>query len=552
MTRTALISTAVLLLSLMAVAAPEPASGPDVRKNTARLRVAAGAGNAPASGPFESATAPAPQGHIDKMVFGRLDRLGIPPANLCSDAVFVRRAYLDVIGTLPTEAEAREFLLSKDPGKRSALIDRLLERDEFASFWAMKWGDLLRVKAEFPVNLWPNAAQAYHRWIRASIKENKPYDRFVRELLTASGSNFRVPQVNFYRAIQSREPSAIASAVALTFMGVRTDGWPKERLAGMAVLFSQVGYKATAEWKEEIVFFDPGKNVSSATRAASQPAAVFPDGTAAKVAPDRDGREVFADWLIDARNPWFAKCIVNRIWCWLLGRGIINEPDDIRPDNPPSNPELLAWLERELIGAHWDLKHIYRLILTSNAYQLSSVPRSDRPEAAANFASYPLRRLDAEVLMDALCQITGTSEKYSSAIPEPFTFIPDNLRTISLPDGSITSSFLDMFGRPSRDSGMESERNNRATAAQRLYMLNSSHVQDKIEQSRKLGPLLRASNNPRQTANGLYLAILSRFPTEDELKIAESYAKAGGGNGREAAVDLAWALINSAEFLYRH
>ncbi len=413
----------------------------------------------------------------------------------------------------------------------------------------MKWSDLLRVKAEFPINLWPNAAQAYHRWIRTSIRENKPYDQFVREMLTASGSNFRVPPVNFYRAMQNREPPGIAQTVALTFMGVRAENWPKDRLAGMAVFFSQIGYKPTGEWKEEIVCFDP--NHAAEPGGVAQ-AAVFPDGTQVRLAPDRDPREVFADWLIDAENPWFARNIVNRIWSWLLGRGIIHEPDDIRPDNPPSNPELLAYLEKELVASHHDLKHIYRLILNSQTYQLSSIARDDDPRGAANFACYPLRRLEAEVLIDALCQITGTTEEYSSAIPEPFTFIPEDLRSIALPDGSITSSFLEMFGRPPRDTGLESERNNRPTAAQRLHLLNSSHIQRKIEQSPKLGLQMRAKANPRQVVTGLYLTILSRFPTDEELKIVATYAQPGGAKGREAAVDLAWALINSAEFLYRH
>jgi hypothetical protein len=216
----------------------------------------------------------------------------------------------------------------------------------------------------------------------------------------------------------------------------------------------------------------------------------------------------------------------------------------------------LAYLERELIASHYDLKHIYRLILTSKAYQLSCIPQASGPRAAAsvaklsvdNFAQYPLRRVDAEVLIDAICQITGTSEKYSSAIPEPYTFIPENLRSIALPDGSITSSFLTEFGRPSRDSGMESERINRATAPQRLHMLNSSHIQNKIGQSARL---LALRGSPREIVASLYLIILSRYPTQEELKVAEEYWNAHP-KGRDARVDLAWALINNSEFLYRH
>ncbi|HWQ92962.1 MAG TPA: DUF1549 domain-containing protein, partial [Clostridia bacterium] len=267
---------------------------------------------------FESTAPVSPQNPIDKHVLARLTSLQIRPV-LCSDAVFVRRVYLDTIGTLPTAKEAREFIENPDlKNKRRLLIDRLLARDEFADYWAMKWGDILRIKAEFPVNLWPNAAQAYHRWVKASLAANKPYDQFARELLTSSGSNFRVGPVNFYRAIQNRTPEGVGSAVALTFMGTRTDGWSAEQLAGMAAFFSQIGYKPTREWKEENVFWDP-LNVtllitnSAAASSAAPPThcapkfAVLPDGTRMELPPDRDPREVFADWLITPKNPWFTR-----------------------------------------------------------------------------------------------------------------------------------------------------------------------------------------------------------------------------------------------------
>ncbi len=434
---------------------------------------------------FEGDTDPTARGRIDELVLGRLKQLGITPARVCSDGVFVRRVYLDVIGTLPTADESRQFLQDSDPDKRRKLIDRLLERDEFADYWAMKWCDLLRVKSEFPIKLWPNAVQAYHRWIRTAIQENMPYDRFVREMLTGSGSNFRDPQVNFYRAVQSREPQAIAQAVALSFMGVRPESWPQQRWSGMAAFFSQIAYKPTVEWKEEIVLFDLEK-------ARSQPgmeslrAAAFPDGAPVQFAPGEDPRKAFADWLVSPKNPWFTRNVVNRVWFWLLGRGIIHPADDIRPDNAPANPELLAFLEQDLIAARYDLKHLYRQILNSTTYQLSCIPRSDDPRGEANFAHCPLRRLEAEVLIDALCQITGTTEQYSSIIPEPYTFMPEDQRAVALADASITSPFLEKFGRSSRDTGLESDRNNRPTAAQRLHLLNSSHVRRKMETSPKL------------------------------------------------------------------
>ena len=494
--------------------------------------------------PYEGPAVSEPTGQIDRIVFRRLAELGITPANPSSDSAFVRRAYLDVIGTLPSAAEARQFILDADPAKRQALIDRLLQRDEFADYWAMKWSDLLKVKAEFPVNLWPEAAQAYHHWIREEIGANVPYDRFARELLCSSGSNFRVAPVNFFRAVQSKDASALARAVALTFMGERAENWPSGRLAGMAAFFSQVGYKGTQEWKEEIVYWDPGK--------ASPTTAAFPDGTPAKLPPDRDPREVFADWLISPGNPWFARNIANRAWYWLMGRGIIQEPDDIRPGNPPSDPELLDFLQDRLVASHYDLKQLFRLILDSQAYQLSCIPRSDSPAAAANFASYPLRRLDAEVLIDALDSITGTTESYSSAIPEPFTYVPVEQRSIALPDGSITSPFLETFGRSPRDTGLELERNNHPSSAQELQLLNSANMRQKLQQGPGIQAILRSGGPANPVIDRLYLAILSRFPTAQERSEAAAYGRSANLRPREAAIDIAWALVNSAEFLYRH
>jgi len=534
---------------------------------------------------FESCDAVTPESPIDKLVVSELARHQIHPV-ICSDAVFVRRAYLDVIGTLPTAKEAREFIEQPaSPHKRSLLIDRLLERDEFAEYWAMKWGDVLRIKAEFPINLWPNAAQDYHRWVRASIARNKPYDQFVRELLTASGSNFRVGQVNFYRAIQNRTPEGIARVVALTFMGARAESWPSNRLAGMTAFFSEIGYKPTSEWKEEHVFWDPlGVSAVAANTAPGRAAvaaigqtsnilsqapvtspinraeqvAIFPDGTRVELPANRDPREVFADWLIDPKNPWFTRSIVNRVWAWLLGRGIIHEPDDIREDNPPDNPALLALLEHELIAARYDLKHVFRLILKSKTYQFSAISCLDT--APALFASYSPRRLDAEVLIDAINEITGSSDLYTSPIPEPFTYIPEDQPAIAIADGSTTSPFLALFGRSARATGMDNERNNKIVAAQWLHLLNSSHIQRKLEQGPRLKALFDSGRKQGEMIEELYLTILSRFPTPEEVTKLEAYGapstnKAGKKSGvkrRDDWIDIAWSLINSTEFLFRH
>jgi len=590
---------------------------------------------------YESPTAPKAECEIDRMVFAKLASLGIQPT-LCSDCVFVRRAYVDVIGTLPSAQEARDFINDPDAvNKRRHLIDRLLARPEFAVYWAMKWSDILRIKAEFPVNLWPNAAQAYHRWVLASLQTNKPYDKFAREMLTSSGSNFRVGPVNFYRAIQNKTPEGIATAVALTFMGTRTDSWPKERFDGMVAFFSQVGYKPSREWKEEIVFWDPlNANAWAAKVAAegeaakaslapppappapkptpvsptpveppkppaspaatpetakppgSPPAApaptppkpadppkpqdppkpdakpapevikvptrmvshdaIFPDGTKIQLPADKDPRDVFADWLITPKNPWFTRNIANRLWSWLLGRGIIHEPDDIRDDNPPANPELLAWLEKELVAHQYDTKHLFLTILNSQTYQLSAISKGDAAVAEANFGCYPLRRLDAEVLIDAINKITGTNDLYTSPIPEPFTYIPKDMSAVAIADGSITSSFLALFGRSARATGMEDERINKLLPAQWLHLLNSSHIQRKIETSPTLKAIIDPGRKPQEIIDEIYLTILSRLPTPEEVANVQAYGKPGQVKRREEWIDLIWSLLNNTEFLYRH
>ena len=527
---------------------------------------------------MDSPDPPQPANGIDAIVFAKLKALGIQPV-LCSDAVFVRRAYLDLTGKLPAAEEAEAFIESQDKNKRVALIGRLLDEAAHADYWAMKWSDVLRVKAEFPVKVWPNAAQAYHRWLWEAIAQNKRYDQFARELLTSSGSNFRVGPVNFYRAIQNKTPEGIAATVGLALMGTRVRPWPEERRAGMSAFFTQIGYKPTSEWKEEIVFWDPLKSVAvpgsiapgidavakSVTttnqipQALPQPlsengplAAAFPDGTKTTIPPHRDPREVFADWLIRPENPWFAKNIANRTWAWAMGRGIIHEPDDIRDDNPASAPDLLAYLQKELVSSGYDLKHLKRLIFTSTVYQFSSVPRFKGAEARANFASYLLRRVEAEVLIDALNEITGSSDLYTSAVPEPFTYIPKDMSAVQVGDGSVTSSFLTLFGRSSRSTGMETERVNELASPQWLYMLNSATVQNKLRSGPKLAAMLSSGGKPHEIAEKLYLTILSRLPTDADLKTVEEYAKTGVTRGRDMWIDLAWALINSPEFLLRH
>jgi hypothetical protein len=535
-------------------------------------------------------------GRIDELVLAKLKASGIPPSEKCTDEVFVRRVFLDTIGTLPSPAEVRAFLADTDPGKRRRLIDGLLDRREFAEYRALKWGDLLRVKSEFPSNLWPNAVQAYDRWIRESLRRNMPYDQFARELLTASGSNFRNPPANFYRAFQERTPRQIAGNAALVFMGVRLEdgGLTEAQILGLSAFFAKVGYKCTDEWKEEIVFFNPeGVLVDPKDGKPVRPA--FPGDRPLDLAPGQDPRPLFADWLTAPGNPWFARNAVNRVWFWLLGRGIVHEPDDMKPANAPWSPELLAYLERELVAHKYDIRHIYRLILNSNTYQLSSRPNAWNVADTTGFSHYRIRRLDAEPLLDAVNQVLGTGERYTSNIPEPFTFLPGNRRAICLADGSIESSFLELFGRPPRNSSFESERTSASSVFQAQHMLNSSHIQKKIEQSavlRQLAsgkpvaprpakeaaaakppgggkkgitareakivpggvrrPMVVEPDRQEVLVEELYLRILSRFPSAAEKAVALAYLKAPGRQPAAALCDLVWALLNTKEFILKH
>ncbi len=495
---------------------------------------------------------------IDEFVNAKLKDLNIPASEKCSDEVFLRRAYLDVIGTLPKPAEVNRFLYDSRSDKRNLLIEELLDRAEFADYWAMKWCDLLRVKAEFPSNLWPNAVQAYYRWIHDSLKSNKPYDEFARELLTSSGSNFRVAPVNFYRATPSRDPQGLCKATALTFMGVRPSGFTDKQWNEFATFFSQIEYKLTAEWKEEIVFHDPSKKWANPVTEEPIPA-VFPDGKVVELKPFEDPRVAMADWLVSSKNPWFAQNIVNRVWFWLMGRGIIHAPDNVCAENPAQNQALLDYLSVELIKNDYDLKHIYRLILNSDTYQRSSIHNDGNVNDETNFSRYYVRRLEAEVFIDAINQITGTTESYSSDVPEPFAWIPKEQRSIKLADGSITSSFLELYGRPPRDTGYEEERNNNPNSAQSLHLLNSTHIQMKLQKvwaqlmSEPMENGKRRWFTSPEIIDRIYVAFLSRYPTEEEQLVAMEYVLSVDQKKRSVAYnDIMWALLNTNEFIYRH
>ncbi|MDR2439972.1 MAG: DUF1553 domain-containing protein [Planctomycetaceae bacterium] len=499
--------------------------------------------------PFDSKFDFKPKNKIDVLIAASLKRYKREPSKLCSDEVFIRRVYLDTIGTLPEVQAVRDFLADEKTDKRSQLIDCLLARDEFIDYWTLKWCDILRVKAEFPINLWPNGAMTYYRWIHEAVRTEMPYHQFARTLLTADGSNFRDGASNFYRAVPQKDAETLAENVALTFLGVRTGAWTPEKLQQLSVFFSRIGYKETAEWKEEIVFW--------IRKPLDSPEVVFPDGTKGTIRQDQDPREVFADWLVSPSNKGFNQNIANRIWFWLFGYGLVHESDDFRPDNLPVHPEVLDYLCQELIDSDYCLKHLYRLILNSSTYQQSSIPNSKNPnndpKITELFASYPIRRMEAEVLQDALSQIFGIPVVYSSEVPEPFTNIPAQYRTIMLPDASITSSFLEMFGRPTRDTGMESDRNNGVTESQQLFMLNSTEVNNWVMKFLlNYRNINRKPEEVRKMIDDIWLRFLSRYPTASELRITAEELRQQEKIGGQKVQDIVWALLNTKEFLCRH
>src|ERR1035437_4994708 len=467
---------------------------------------------------------------IDELVYNKLKAMGVPPSPLATDEAFLRRVYLDAIGILPTAEEARAFLAKPD---RAKLIDSLLGREEYNDFWALKWGDLLRIKSEYPVRVWPKAVAGYYQWVHDSLAANKPYDQFARELLTATGSNFRVGPANFVRAVPSKDARTLGETTALVFMGER-------------ICFARVNYKSTQEWKEEIVFTDFRANLKHPrTRAVVEPRLPGADAPV-KVGAEEDPRGQLARWLTAPGNPYFAKAIVNRIWFWLLGRGIVHEPDDLRPTNPPGNPELLAYLESQLTEHQFDLRHVYRLILNSRTYQLASEPNDWNARDTTLFSHYTVKRLGAEQMLDAISQFTETSEKFRSIIPEPYSNWPANFRATQISDGNTECNFLDLFGRPPRDTPYETERNSDVTLKQALYLLNSEQLEGKVSSSPHLKRVL--AKNDGDVLDDIYLSSVSRFPTADEKQRLTEYLAAKKAARAQAVQDVAWALVNAKEF----
>jgi len=442
----------------------------------------------------------------------------------CDDATFLRRLHLDASGCLPPYQALKGFLADRRPDRRERAIDALLASPAYADWWAWRWSDLLRVKAEFPSNLWPLGAVATHRWLRQSAA--LPYDRFVTALVTANGSGFSDGVVGFYRAIPERTPGYYADAVALVFLAQRSDAAPAP---AFAACFAGLAFKPTGAWKEEILWWNP------ALIPAGTPAPAAPDGTPLAVAAGADPRPALAAWLTGPGRQDLARALANRTWAWLNGRGLVEPVDDLRPGNPPSDPALLDQLAATLIDSGWDHRALLRAILRSATWQ-----------AEAGNSGYAIRRLSAEVLLDALSSATGSADRWTSQIPEPFTVIPA-LPAVALPDGSISNTFLETFGRPGRSSALAAERSDAPSVLQAQRLLTSEQVQQKIVRSGWLKRLAGESTDP---ADELWLRILCRPPTAAER--ARCAVALAGGERRAALDDLAWALLNTTEFSTAH
>jgi len=518
-----------------------------------------------------------PLNRIDEIQLNLWKKKDITPAKICSDSIFIRRAYLDLCGQLPPYEQVREFIKDKNIDKRNNLIDKLLSSDEFAYYWALRWGDILRVKSEFPINMWPNAVQAFSYWLFDSIRQNKPYDKFCREMICASGSNFRVPPVNFYRSTSDKSPEGVAKIAVLAFLCSRIEKWNDYEKKEITKIFSKLSYKKTDEWKEEIIFFNPTPFENFKVN--------MPDGTILEISDALDPRIQFADWLTGPAKKWFAEASVNRIWFWLFGRGIVHEPDDFcferensligslipgtviinnNKANKPVNPELLDYLSDEFIRSNYNFKSFIKLIVSSATYQQSCIPSVELHLAEKYFAVYKVRRLDAEIIADMISYYSKKYPRYVSVIPEPFTFIPPENSTTSLNDGSITSSFLELFGRSPRNNGLLLEKNNSVTYAQRLYFLNSSDIQNDVCSSPLLKDVLKnAGGDLKSIIEEIYLLYLSRYPTEKEMKVILEKFKSEIGEIKNLSKkslkdlkpvinNLIWALVNSEEFIFRH
>jgi hypothetical protein len=500
-------------------------------------------------------TSPVENNYADRLVFNKLKMLSIQPSELCSDQEFVRRAFLDVCGILPTAEDTTNFLAAKNKDKRARLIDALLERPEYADFWTLKWADVLRVNRK---TIQLKGAHVYQDWLHERIAQNTPFDQVVHELLTANGNTFANPPANYYRI--ARDPQNLAETTAQLFFGIRMqcakchnhpfERWTQDDYYSMAAFFARVRQKADGDQKPnpmavgaEVIYSDRGGEVVQPRTGKVMPPK-FMGGAVATVPPGKDRREVLADWLASAGNPFFAKSTANRIWFHLMGRGIVDPVDDFRDSNPSANDELMAALAKDFADHHFDAKYIIRVILNSRTYQLSAQSNDFNKDDVKYFSHAVTKLLTAEQLLDAICTATQ--------MPEKFAGLPLGMRAAQLPDGEVNHVFLKTFGQPARELACECEREGDSNLAQALQLINGPTINEKVRNpDNRLGKLLNKKVADTEVLRDLYLATLSRTPAEAEVKASLEHV-AKSKDKRKAWEDVQWALLNSKEFLFRH
>jgi hypothetical protein len=490
--------------------------------------------------------------YIDTHVFAKLRVLQIEPSRLSSDEEFVRRAYLDAVGRIPTSEEARTFVVDGDEKKRAKLIDALLELHEFADWWGLKWSDRLGVNQRFVGKI---GALKYHQWIRAAIAANVPEDILARTVLTAAGGNYSNPPAGFYRRL--RDPQLRAEEVAQLFMGSRIgcakchnhpgENWTQDDYYGLAAFFARVQYRDGPFFiqiydKEETVLTKHGAEVAHPrTGATVQPK--FPGGP---ISADPDRRGAFARWLTACDNPYFARAAANRIWFHLLGRGIVEPVDDFRGTNPPSIPALLDALAEDLVAHDFDRKHLIRAIMNSRTYQSSGKPTATNADDVKYFSRYVPRRIAAEALLDAVCDVTG--------VPEKFKGFPAGSRAVQLPDGEFPYPFLRVFGRPPRASACECERDNDTTLHMALMLQGGDFIQGKLaDRAGRVAGLAASAKTDREVIEEMFLLTLSRRPTATEFEtLLIHFTKQSNRSRQQNCEDVMHALLNHPEFLFQH
>ena len=493
---------------------------------------------------------------IDAAAWPRLASLGFLPSAPCSDAEFLRRASLDVIGLLPSPDEARAFLSDPRPDKRRLLIDHLLARPAFADHWAARFADLIRPN---PDRVGVKGVFILDQWLREAFRTNLPWDQFARELLLATGNTHRFGPVVVYR--DRREPADLATLFSQLFMGVRmdcarchhhpTEKWSQEDFHRMAAFFAPIarkggGISAPISGGNETIFFSPGGTLRHpVTDEVLSPKP--PDGPPAEVAPDADPRHALLTWLLDPANPFFARAIANRIWGHFFGRGIVDPVDDFRLSNPPSHPELLDALATELRRSGYDLKALMRVIVDSQLYQLSSIPNETNAGDLRGFSRFYRRRLGAETMADALATVTG--------LPESFPGLPAGSRATEAWTYKIMSRTMDAFGRPNSSSDCPCERQLKPALGQALHLMNAESLHARLVSKDPRATVERLAAGqlaPAAIVEELYLACFSRLPTPEESTIAVASFADDPAARRRAVEDLLWALVNSAEFIFNH